>query len=151
MIHSASRAPRWILALLSALSLAACAGRAAPALVADSTASRSVYVISNGWHTGLVLPRGQVSAEVWPEQGELGPAPYLEVGWGDSAAYLADRMTVRLALSAAFGSASAVASAPGRPASEYGRLCHGAGGHAGAGRCRSVPMLPTLFDITTDK
>lgn len=107
MIHRASRGPRWILTLLSALSLAACAGRPPAALMTDSTGSRSVYVISNGWHTGLVLPREQVSTEVWPEQGELAPAPYLEVGWGDGAAYLADRMTVRLALGAALGSASA--------------------------------------------
>lgn len=73
----------------------------------DSTGSLSVYVISNGWHTGLVLPRGQVSSEIWPEQGELAPARFLEVGWGDRDAYLADRITVRLALGAAFGSASA--------------------------------------------
>ena len=66
--------------------------------MADPADLRSVYVISNGWHTGLVLPRGQVSSEAWPEQDEIAPAPYLEVGWGDSAAYLADRITVRLAL-----------------------------------------------------
>lgn len=77
--------------MLSALSLAACAGRPPAVLMTDVTGSRSVYVISNGWHTGLVLPRGQVSAEVWPEQGELAPAPFLEVGWGDREAYLADR------------------------------------------------------------
>jgi len=29
----------------------------------------------------------------------------------------------------------------GRPASEYGRLCHGAGGHEGGGRCRRAFML----------
>jgi hypothetical protein len=38
----------------------------------------------------------------------------------------------------------AVASAPGRPASEYGRLCHRDGGHEGGERRRRVPMLPTL-------
>jgi len=32
----------------------------------------------------------------------------------------------------------------GRPASESGRLCQGAGGHAGGGRCRRGRMLPTL-------
>jgi uncharacterized protein (TIGR02117 family) len=112
-----------MLTLLSALSLAGCAGRPPAALMADSTGSRSVYVISNGWHTGLVLPRGQVSAEAWPEQGELAPAPYLEVGWGDSAAYLADRMTVPLALGAALGSASAALQVAGLDAlpTERGR------------------------------
>ncbi len=33
----------------------------------------------------------------------------------------------------------------GRPGSEYGRLCHGAGGPEGGGRCRRVLMLTTLF------
>jgi len=89
----------------------------------DFTGSRSVYVISNGWHTGLVVPRGQVSAEVWPEQGELAPTPFLEVGWGDREAYLADRITVRLALGAAVGSASAALQVAGLDAlpTERGR------------------------------
>lgn len=109
--------------MLSALSLVACAGRPPAVLMTDVTGSRSVYVISNGWHTGLVLPRGQVSAEVWPEQGELAPAPFLEVGWGDREAYLADRMTVRLALGAALGSASAALQVAGLDAlpTERGR------------------------------
>jgi len=50
---------------------------------------------------------GTSLSEIWPEQGELGPAPFLEVGWGDREAYVADRITVRLALGAALGSTSA--------------------------------------------
>ena len=34
--------------------------------------------------------------------------------------------------------------APGRPASDNGRLCHRAGGHDGGGRCRRAFMLTTL-------
>lgn len=106
MIHGASRALRWILAALAVLPLTACVGHSPAVRMSDLQGSRSVFVISNGFHTGLVLPRDQVSDEVWPEQRELGPARYLEVGWGDKAAYLADRITMRLALGAAFGSAS---------------------------------------------
>ncbi|MBF8299162.1 MAG: hypothetical protein HW397_211 [Dehalococcoidia bacterium] len=39
----------------------------------------------------------------------------------------------------------AVAAAPwllGRPVSEYGGLCQGAGGHEGGGRCRKAASLP---------
>jgi len=36
-----------------------------------------------------------------------------------------------------------VASAPGGLVSEYGRLCHGEGGHGGGSRRRSVLMFPT--------
>ena len=39
---------------------------------------------------------------------------------------------------------SKIRTPPGRPASEYGRLCQGAGGHAGGGRCRRVLMLTIL-------
>ena len=38
----------------------------------------------------------------------------------------------------------AVPSVPGRPVSEYGRLCHGDGGHAGGHRCRRAFMLTIL-------
>jgi hypothetical protein len=41
--------------------------------------------------------------------------------------------------------ALAVASAPGRPAPDNGRLCQGAGGHDGGERRRSVLMLTTLL------
>jgi len=33
----------------------------------------------------------------------------------------------------------------GRPASEYGRSCHGDGGHEGGGRCRRAFMLTILL------
>ena len=36
----------------------------------------------------------------------------------------------------------------GRPASEYGRLCHGDGGHEWGDRRRRVVMLPTLIELT---
>jgi uncharacterized protein (TIGR02117 family) len=108
VILHAWRPARLVLGVSSVLFLAACAPRPPAALMTASTGSRSVYVISNGWHTGLVLPRAQISAEVWPEQGELAPAPFLEVGWGDSAAYLADRITVRVAIVAALGSSAAL-------------------------------------------
>ena len=38
----------------------------------------------------------------------------------------------------------------GRPASEYGRLCHGAGCHEGGGRCRRVFLVPILVRQTSD-
>jgi len=39
---------------------------------------------------------------------------------------------------------AATAGLLGRPVSEYGRLCHGDGGHEGGARCRRALMLPTL-------
>jgi uncharacterized protein (TIGR02117 family) len=67
-----------------------------------------VYLVSHGWHVGLVLPREDL-AGVGP------PAPpggrlvqYVEVGWGDGDYYPAKRGTLPLALRAAFHSRSSV-------------------------------------------
>jgi uncharacterized protein (TIGR02117 family) len=67
-----------------------------------------VWVVSHGWHVGLVLRRDDLAA--------LGPLPalsavpgrYLEVGWGDGDFYPATHGTLALALRAAFRSRSSV-------------------------------------------
>ena len=43
----------------------------------------SVYLVSHGWHTGIVLRRAEVPPAIWPEAGDFSGAEYLEVGWGD--------------------------------------------------------------------
>ena len=75
---------------------------------APSPTGTSVYLVSHGWHVGLVLRRGDVSADSWPEKEALGPVRYLEVGWGDGDYYPAPRGTTSLALRAAFRSRSSV-------------------------------------------
>jgi len=70
--------------------------------------STPVWVVDHGWHTGLVVERAAIPAGLWPEQDDLAPAPYLEVGWGDAAFYRAQNPGVGLALKAAFGSAGSV-------------------------------------------
>lgn len=93
------------LALLPVL-LAACGGRIPGPALGGPHSAKSVYVISDGWHTGLVLARAQISATAWPEYADFARSGYLEVGWGDEAAYAADRLTTQLALGAAFRSGS---------------------------------------------
>ncbi len=51
--------------------------------------ARSVYLVSHGWHAGLVLRRADVPPALWPEQQDFPAAAFLEVGWGDSAYYRA--------------------------------------------------------------
>jgi uncharacterized protein (TIGR02117 family) len=60
--------------------------------------------VSNGWHTAVVVEGDRLPPGRWPQRAAFGERRYLEVGWGDRDAYLADRMTVRLALKAAFAS-----------------------------------------------
>lgn len=48
-----------------------------------------VYVVSHGWHTGLVVPRAGLPAGLLPEADELPTAEYLEFGWGEDRFYRA--------------------------------------------------------------
>ncbi len=67
-----------------------------------------VWVIGHGWHVGLAVRVADVRAEAWPEASRLAAFEYVEVGWGDSAFYRAERETVSLALKAAVSSDSSV-------------------------------------------
>ncbi len=82
---------------------------------------RSVYVVSHGWHTGLVVRRMDVPAGVWPEHGDFAGSEFVEVGWGDRDFYQAPKATSGLALRAALWSRASVlhvvgVSRPVRPA-----------------------------------
>lgn len=89
--------------------LAACAGGAsAPRPVADGAAAHTLYVVSNGWHTGIVLARAEVPPGRIAEAADFPQASYLEFGWGDRDYYPAPRATIGMALSAAFASKAAV-------------------------------------------
>jgi len=55
----------------------------------DDAPSVSIYVVSHGWHTGIVMRRSDVPAGLWPERADFPEAEYLEVGWGDRAYYMA--------------------------------------------------------------
>jgi uncharacterized protein (TIGR02117 family) len=61
----------------------------------------SVYVVSHGWHTSLVVQRDAIPVHLWPEHRELPASKYLEIGWGDQAFYQADNVTLGLLLKAA--------------------------------------------------
>lgn len=63
---------------------------------------KSVYVVSHGWHTGIVVRRQGIPEGIWPEQQAFPDSDYLEVGWGDRDFYLAAEATSGLALKAAF-------------------------------------------------
>jgi uncharacterized protein (TIGR02117 family) len=45
--------------------------------------SKTIHLVSHGWHAGIVIKRSDIPDHVWPEQKEFGDAEYLEVGWGD--------------------------------------------------------------------
>ena len=87
---------------------------------APAGADTAIYVTSNGWHTGLVLPRAAIALENVPEVVDFPKAPYLEFGWGDAEFYPAEEPPVTMTLRAALVPTAAVihvidlAAEPGR-------------------------------------
>lgn len=49
----------------------------------------TVYVVSHGWHSGIVVPAALAQAHGWPARREFAQAQYFEVGWGDRGYYQA--------------------------------------------------------------
>ncbi len=47
----------------------------------------TLYVVNHGWHTGLVIRRGDIPDGMWPEHKQAPPGEYLEVGWGEREFY----------------------------------------------------------------
>ncbi len=67
----------------------ACAGTITPSppLVGGAPPYSHFYVVSHGWHTGVVLRRADIPASFWPESRDFPSAEYLEVGWGEQDFY----------------------------------------------------------------
>jgi uncharacterized protein (TIGR02117 family) len=61
-----------------------------------------VYVIPQGFHTGLALRRADIPPSLLPEAVDFPGAIYLELGWGDWHFYQADEPGVLMLLGAAF-------------------------------------------------
>lgn len=109
--------PQVLGAIALAVWLAAC-GSPAPPLpqLPDGPADRVIHVVSNGWHTGLVIDRGDLPAGRIPEAGDFPDARYLEFGWGDREYYPSRDPTVGMALAAALTPSPAVLHLAGRAA-----------------------------------
>ncbi|MGH8711286.1 MAG: DUF2459 domain-containing protein [Burkholderiales bacterium] len=81
----------------------ACVGPAKNSFPAEvGEARRSVYLVSHGWHTGIVLKRAEVPRAIWPEADDFSGAEYLEVGWGDRDYYQAREFDAWLGVKAIF-------------------------------------------------
>ncbi len=102
-------------ALAAAVWLAGCAG--APSLPDDAgePATQAAHVLSNGWHTAIVVARGEVAATgLLPEAADFPEAAFLEFGWGDREYYPADETTLGMTLRAALMPTPSVMHVAGR-------------------------------------
>ncbi|HYW03341.1 MAG TPA: DUF2459 domain-containing protein [Gammaproteobacteria bacterium] len=81
-------------------------------------ARASIGVLREGWHTGLVLPAGELDPPLAGLRKAFPRARYLAFGWGDRAYYTKGHPGFGTALSALFPSASVlfVRALPARPA-----------------------------------
>ena len=53
--------------------------------------TKPVYLVSHGWHAGIVVRRADIPPGVWPQSRDFPDAEYLEVGWGDRDYYMTRR------------------------------------------------------------
>lgn len=103
--------PLIAIAILLTLLLAACsAAPTAPPLNADAGPRvHDLQVVSNGWHTAIVLPAAEVTATgLLPEAADFPAARSLEFGWGDRKYYPARNPSAAMALGAALTDTPAV-------------------------------------------
>ena len=90
----------------------------APALAFAAGPAHRIWVVSNGWHSGIVLARADVPESVIPEIADFPQARFFEFGWGDAEFYPAREAGAWLALRAAFPGPAVmhVAGLPDHPA-----------------------------------
>lgn len=62
--------------------------------------SRTIYLVSHGWHAGIVINRADIQAGIWPQHNDFPGAEYLEVGWGDKDYYMTSKPNLRITLKA---------------------------------------------------
>lgn len=70
--------------------------------------SHPVFVVSHGWHAGLIVSSPEVNQALPDLQSRFGNAAFYEIGWGDKAFYQAQDITIGLTLQAMFWSEGAV-------------------------------------------
>lgn len=78
-----------------------------------------IFVVSHGWHTGIVYPR-ELLLNVMPELEKRFPeGRYLEIGWGDKGFYEANKITASITLRAVFWPTESVVHVVSVPESPY--------------------------------
>lgn len=74
-----------------------------------SSATHVIHVVQRGWHAGLALDPDAIRATgLMPEAASFGTTPFVEIGWGDRAFYMAADPSAWLAARAALAPTPAV-------------------------------------------
>jgi len=77
--------PRYLLVWFIVTTCSACAGSGerTDCLSASDAPAKTVYLVSHGWHAGIVVRRADIPDGAWPESKDFPASEFLEVGWGD--------------------------------------------------------------------
>jgi len=106
---------RYFWAIVALVWIAGCnANTAFPSTEAGHQPPHTIFVTSNGWHTGIVIAASSFESDQVPEVADLAGARYLEFGWGDRTYYPAERPTLGAAFTAVFAPTAAVVHVAGR-------------------------------------
>ena len=91
---------RFVPYLLFLVIFIGCAGSYSWQALPDSSEDeRTIFVVSHGWHTGLILPYESLSALPDLEK-VMGESTYFEFGWGDADFYQGEEVTSGITLKA---------------------------------------------------
>mgnify|MGYP003393842067 CR=1 FL=1 len=99
------------LSVLACVGVLIACGSADPPLPPPEEGARThaVHVVSNGWHTAIVIPRADVvAAGAMPEARDFPDSQFLEFAWGDRDYFPAREKTIGMTLSAALWPTPAV-------------------------------------------
>ena len=77
-------------------------------LGAQAENARNIFVVNYGWHTSIVIKKGDIDSSALPELRDFPDAEYVDIGWGDWDYYQAPDPGPGLALKAAFWSRRSV-------------------------------------------
>ena len=70
--------------------------------------TQEIWVNSNGWHTGIIVPIARIPQNLLPEKTAFSDNIFLEMGWGDAGFYQAEEITTVMALRALFSPSPSV-------------------------------------------
>lgn len=71
-------------------------------LPTSATDQHTLYVVSHGWHTAIVLNAKDLGEPLRSIEKQFGESNYYEFGWGDKGFYQAKEITISLILDAVF-------------------------------------------------
>lgn len=93
-----------VVALLALCGCASVPPPAQPPPALSATPTRTIHVVTDEAHTGLIVRAADVPAAAWPARRDFPGAEYLELGWGEREYYIREDMTLWLGLRALFWS-----------------------------------------------